>query len=131
MMEEVCKDVQKEPKLNELTGETFNLKSTNIENDARLDISARSFWGRGTKAFVDVRVFNPIAKSYRSQSLAAAPLSNQNQKKREYNQRMLDVEHGSLTSLIFSVFGGMSRECSTFYKRLAQLIADKPDQGSK
>ena len=128
LMTEVCKDVQVEPKFTELSGERFPLKSTNIENDSRLDISARSLWGRGTKAYIDVRVFNPTAKCYQNQSLAAAYVSNEKQKKREYNQRVIEVEHGSFTPVVFSCFGGMSRECSAFYKRLAQMISDKRDQ---
>ena len=32
LLEEVCKDVQTEPKLAELTGEKFKLRSTNTQN---------------------------------------------------------------------------------------------------
>ena len=49
-------------------------------------------------------------------------------KKRAYNERILNIEHGSFTPLVFSIQGGMSRECQVFYKRLSQLIAEKRDE---
>ena len=93
-----------------------------------MDISARGLWGGGTRAFLDVRVYNPLALSYQNQSLSAAYCQNEKQKKREYNQRVIDVEHGSFTPLVFSCFGGMRKEYSVFYKRLAILICEKRDQ---
>ena len=44
LLKEVCKDVVVEPKLQALIGETFESKSAIIDDDARLKISARSFW---------------------------------------------------------------------------------------
>ena len=34
-------------------------------------------------------------------------------------------EHGTFTPLIFSINGGLSRETSTFYSRVAELLAIK------
>ena len=56
-MSEVCKDAQREPTLLPLSGETFNLRPTNIASEARLDISARGIWNSVDKTFFDVRVF--------------------------------------------------------------------------
>ena len=44
--------------------------------------------------------------------------------KREYNQRILQVVHGSFTSLVLSCFGGMSRKCSRFYSHTAERFAN-------
>ena len=85
---------------------------------------------RGSRAFFDVRVFNPLAQCYSRSTLKAAHKSNENSKKREYNQRILEVEHGSFTPLVFSCFGGMSVECSNFYNRVAEKIAEKRDIAS-
>ena len=39
-------------------------------NDARVDIVAENFWCRNRqKSYLDVRVFNPFAKSYVKESL--------------------------------------------------------------
>ena len=109
LLNEVCIDVKEEPLLQEITGEIFNFKSTNTDKDARVDVSARNFWMRGQKAFCDVRVFNPLAKCYRTKTLDSIHLSNEREKKRKYGQRILEVDHGTFTPLVFSCFGGMSR----------------------
>ena len=44
-----CNDVEIEPELTPLTGERFNLKTTNTSDEARADVSARGFWTRGKK----------------------------------------------------------------------------------
>ena len=76
-------------------------------------------------AFLDVRVFNPSAKRYAKMELTKAYESNEKEKKRLYNERILQVEHGSFTPLVFSATGGMGRECKKFFARLAEMIADK------
>ena len=40
LMDEVCHDVELEPKLQPLEGETFDNKTTTTEDEARLDIKA-------------------------------------------------------------------------------------------
>ena len=64
LLSEVCNDVAIEPLLTPLTGETFRYKSANVEEHARLDVSARGVWMRGSRAFFDVKVFNPLALTY-------------------------------------------------------------------
>ena len=124
-LSEINKNVEVEPLLTPLTGEKFDTKSANLSDEARLDVVTQGFWERGRKAFVDVRVFNPLAKSYSNQSLSVSHRRNENQKKREYADRILQVEHASFTPLVFTCFGGMSTECQMFYKRLSQLIYEK------
>ena len=125
LLSEVCKDVAVEPLLTPLTGEKFTLKSANKYDHARLDVSARGIWIKGSRAFFDIRVFNPFAQTYSDQTLQAAHKSNENAKKREYAERILNVEHGSFTPLVFSCMGGMSTECSHFYNRVADKISEK------
>ena len=127
ILSEICKDVAVEPLLTPLTGEKFTLKSANTDDHARLDVSARGVWIKGNRAFFDVRVFNPLAQTYNNQTLKAAHKTNENGKKREYGERILNVEHGSFTPLVFSCFGGMSRECSHFYNHVADKISEKRD----
>ena len=114
-----------EPTLASLTGETFQVASSNTSDEARSDISARGFWIRGQTAFAVIRVFNPQAKSHLNQNLPAIHKKNENEKKRIYNKRINNVDHGSFTPLVFSCFGGMSRECSRYYSQAAERIADK------
>ena len=124
-LKEVCLDVEEEPLLQEITGEVFQAKTTKIEKDARLDVAARGFWMRGQRAFCDIRVFNPLAKCHRSKPLTKVHEINEKEKKVKYANRVLEVDQGSFTPLVFSCFGGMSRECSFFFKRLAEKLAEK------
>ena len=122
LIKDVCHDVQVEPHLQILTGEVLT-SSVNSSDEARLDISARGFWQRGQRAFHDVRVFNPFAKSHLNQKLDTAFRSNEN--KRQYNQRVLEVEHGSFTPLIFTPYGGNSKETERFLAELALKLSGR------
>ena len=61
----------------------------------------------------------------RSTDLSSVYRRHEQAKKREYGQRIREVERGVFTPLVFSTTGGMGREASTFYKRLADMIAQK------
>ena len=111
--------------LHEITGEVFQAKTTKTEKEARLDVAARGFWMRGQNLYSDIRVFNPLAKCYCKNSLAKIHEKHEKEKKVKYATRVIEVEHGSFTPLIFSCFGGMSRECAAFCKRLAEKIGEK------
>ena len=121
LLREVCKDVQVEPALLPLTGQQFG-RSANHQDMARLDVSARGLWGPMEKAFFDVRIFHPNADSNRSRSLPQLYNSHENEKKRTYNDRIINVEHATFTPLVFSTSGGESPECLRFHKRLASLL---------
>ena len=69
MLDMVCYDVEVEPVLQVLTGESLE-RGANTAPDARLDIHARGVWERQRSAFFDVRVFHPNADSYLSKSIA-------------------------------------------------------------
>ena len=126
IMNDVAHEVETEPHLQSLTGEILDTGS-NLENEARLDIAARSFWLENEKAFFDVRVFNPFAKTHLRSNLDAVFQNNENQKKIEYNDRVIKVEHGSFTPIVMSSCGGCGVETSRFVKRLAELVANKKD----
>ena len=124
LLKEVCKDIRVEPQLQQLTGEILH-PSTITGNEARLDICARGFWQAGQMAFSDVRVFNPTAKRYVNQVISKTYGVNKKEKKKLYNERILQIEHGSFTPLVMSATGGMDRECKKFYARLAEMISYK------
>ena len=102
MLNEVCRNVAKEPTLQPLTGE--NLNRTAITTDeSRVDISARDFWTRGQQAFFDVRVFNPFAKHHVNKTITKSFDLNEREKKRAYNLRVQEVEQGSFTPFVTTV----------------------------
>ena len=83
-----------------------------------------------THFLITVRVFYPNASSNCSSTTTTAYRKHETSKKREYAQRVRDVEHGVFTPLAFSATGGMGREAATFYKRLADGILRKPSKSS-
>ena len=125
LLTEICHNVATEPLLQPLTKESFAHRSANTQPNARLDIHARGFWNAGQDAFFDDRGFYPNASSNRSMTSTAAYHKHELTKKREYTQRVRDVEHGVFTPLILSATGAMGREATTFYKRLADGISRK------
>ena len=52
----------------------------------------------------------------------------ENEKKNKYNRRIMEVEHGTFTPLIFTTTGVMGSECTKFYKALAMRISEKKDE---
>ena len=122
MLEEVTSDVKVELALQPLSGEEIK---GNQSDEARSDISAKGFWIRGQRAFFDIRVFDPNAQRHQSKTLRKCYEINEQEKKREYSSRILNVEQGTFTPLVFSAAGGLGRECSMFVKKLIQLISIK------
>ena len=49
-------------------------------------------------------------------------------KRREYQDRILNVEHGSFSPLIFSIAVGMGPTASVVFRRLASLLSAKRDE---
>ena len=128
LLTEVCNDVSIEPGLQPVPSDTLTGATANHQDGARLDIAANSFWG-GTyeRTFFDVRVFNPHAPSNRHTTLSSCYRKHEQIKKRAYEQRCREVEHASFTPLVMSATGGLANEASTFYKRLASMLASKWD----
>ena len=68
-----------------------------------------------------------IMRMRKRQTFEAAYKKHEDEKKRTYGQRILEIEHGVFTPLVLSTSGGMGREAQTFYKRLADLLSLKRD----
>ena len=114
LLTEVCSQVAVEPELQPVSQQDYPA-SANIQDGARLDIAMNGFWGgRSERCFVDVRVFNPLAASNASSSLASCYRRHENIKKRAYAQRIREEEHASFTPLVMSASGGLAHEASDF-----------------
>ena len=97
-----------------------------MEDNARLDVKAQGFWGINRQcAYFDVRVFNPYAPTNCNQTIAASYRHHENEKRRAYEKRVVEVEHGSFTPIVMSSTGGWGPSAMIMYKRLASLIATK------
>ena len=122
LLKETCNDVETEPQLQELNGE--NVGGLTGDN-AKPDVRARGFWRDGQNAFFDVRITNTNAPSQIHMTTDKIFEKHEKEKKRQYSKRIMNIEHGTFTPLVFSVHGGMARECSIFHKYLADKIASK------
>ena len=123
---EICPNVRTEPQLDSLTGEIFPLATTSTADEARVDIQAGSFWGnsRFETALFDVRVFNPFAESNRSSSSTSSTYrKHERQKRRQYEQRVREVDNSSFCPLVFSSSGGAGPAATVFLKRLAPRLS--------
>lgn len=109
----------------EVNGEGLRERTANIQKEARLDSSALGFWTPCQRVFFDVRVFNLHAQRYRRSEIKRCFQMNEREKKRQYNERVLQIENGTFTPLVFAANGAMAKECKAFYKRLADMIAEK------
>ena len=84
-------------------------------------------------AFVFVRKrsgkkINPNADSYKNLTLEQIYKLHENDKKRLYSSRVLEVEQGTFTPLVFTTTGSMSDECQHYHSRLAELLAVKKQE---
>lgn len=105
LLTEVCHDVCIEPHLQPVTGEALSGATAISTEGARLDVAASGFWGGcHERAFFDVRVFNPLAQS-NNQPLATCYRKHENLKKRAYDQRVWEIEHGTFTPPVLSLSG--------------------------
>ena len=102
----VCYDVEVEPGVQPVSGEELN-RGANQSHDARLDVYARGFWERQRSAYFDIGVCHPHADSYKDLTLKQLYKQQENEKKRKYVSRILEVEQGTFTPLVFSATGVM------------------------
>ena len=63
--------------------------------------------------------------SYRDKKPEKIYELKEREKKYAYNQRVIQVEKGTFTPLIFSTTGGMGPEASKYHKRVAEMISKK------
>ena len=127
ILQAVCTDVEVEPVLQEVTGKCCR------------GAPARPL----TRGWISVRGASGRENSLRSLMLGYATLTQTHTrisprsrftsftrmiKKRLYSSRVLEVERGTFTPLVFTTTGGMSNECQRYHSRLAELLAVKKQE---
>ena len=126
LMKEVCQDVRIEPEL--LPIESEGIRHGNTADKARLDVCGIGVWGAYEKTFLDIRVMHPNSASYMNKPLKDVYVAHEKEKKRAYLERVLQVEKGTFTPIVFSTFGGTGKEADRHHKRIATLIAAKRNE---
>lgn len=66
-----------------------------------------------------------VCMYYRGKSLSSCYNRLEGSKCREYQDRIINVEHGSFSPLVFTTSGGMGPSSKIVYKRLASLLSLK------
>ena len=84
---------------------------------------AGGFWTPAVTAFFDVRVTHVNSRSNKSKYTATIFKGQENEKKRKYSQRVMDVEMGTFTPLVFGTNGGMVLHCQNFLRTLANKLS--------
>ena len=122
---EVCRDVQTEPRLLPVNNEEVD--GTKADG-ARPDVSSRGLWSPFQRTFYDVRVLHPNCSSYKDKSMEAIYKMHEDKKMNFYNSRVIMVEKGTFTPLVYTTFGGWSPLATRYHKRLAELISRKRNE---
>ena len=66
-----------------------------------------------------------MARSYKNKPLRSTYGDLERLKRRSYEQRVREIEHGTFTPLIFSASGGLGKAAHLTYCRLASLLSAK------
>ena len=75
-------------------------------------------------SFFDIRLTNTNVRSQEHLPVSAILKKHEKEKKRAYNSRIMNVEHGTFTLLVFSLKGGEDPETSMAHKHIAQKKAE-------
>ena len=122
MLSKIINDVETEPELQAITSEIIEGLSRNV---SRPDIRARGVWRAGQNASFDVNMTNTHSPSQIYITTESVLKKHDQEKKRNYNRRIMNIEVGTFTPLVFSTSGGMGNECSIFHKDIAERLAIK------
>ena len=95
MREAGCVDVRIEPGLLECDTDSSLSHRTNIQPNARLDISARGIFGTYERTFCDVRVTHPNCPSNVFKPIDDIYKEHETAKRKEYEERVRQTEKGS------------------------------------
>ena len=82
-----------------------------------------------SKRFFDIRVTNADAASQKERTVKSILKKHELEKKRSYNTRIMEIDHGTFTPLVLTTKGVMGHECDVFHKSLAEKLSRK--QGEK
>ena len=123
LLAEACPDVAVEPVLPPVSDDVFTAASTNTALDAWANIRARGFWTRAQNAFFDIRVFHPDARSYKNKDVQTLLRQYESRKRLEYAERIVNVDCGTFTPLVFSTANSAVPKCLRSLKRLCGLLS--------
>ena len=125
LLQRLYNDVEIEPCLQPVEGEQV---PGLVGDDSKPDIIARSVWREGQNAYFDICVTNTNSATQKNVSIEKVLKKHELRKKRAYNRRIMEIEHGTFTPLIFALNGGVGIECSRFHNHIAERLSVKTNE---
>ena len=122
LQREVCRDVVTEPALIPLDNE--EIVGTNADRAAP-DVSSRGLWSTFERTFFDICVTHPNSPTYDKKDMKQIYDLHEVRKMKKYNNRIIQVEKGTFTPLIYSTSGGWGPQATRYHKRLAEKLSHK------
>ena len=122
LQREVCRDVAIEPALIPLDNE--QITGTDADRAAP-DVSSCGLWSTLERTFYDVCVTHPNSSTYDGKTMKQIYHLHEARKMKKYNNRIIQVEKGTFTPLIYTTSGGWGPQATRYHKRLAELISLK------
>ena len=110
LQREVCRDVVTEPALIPLDNE--EIVGTNADRAAP-DVSSRGLWSTFERTFFDISVTHPNSPTYDKKDMEQIYKAHETRKMKKYNNRIIEVEKGTFTPLIYSTNGGWGPQDTT------------------
>ena len=115
---QACHGIATKTYLQRLSGESLSYHSAITKDDAQLDIEKYGLWRvRFKKAFVDVWVLSPRAQLNYHVLLQFMYLKHEQERTRQYYQRVCDFEHACRRLLRFLI-----QACSSYESLLATCM---------
>ena len=75
-----------------------------------------------------LRVTHVNSRSNQGKHTATIFKEQENEMKRKYNQRVMDVEMGTFTPVVFGTNEGMGLDCQNFLRTLANKLSSKHNE---
>ena len=83
-------------------------------------------WERRRSAFFDIRVCHPNGDSYRDLTPKQIYKKHENEKKRQYAERVMEIEQGTFTPPVCTTTGGMAKvQCIFRHRTLCDTMLER------
>ncbi|XP_037781007.1 uncharacterized protein LOC119577475 [Penaeus monodon] len=119
MLSEVSRDIRVEPPLIPTGGRNFSLQSTNPPTTLTWTSVQADFGHGGSEPSLIYASPTPWPQA------TARKQKHENDKIREYGERVREIEQGTFTPLVFTTSGGIAPRAVTFYSCLGQKLSEK------
>lgn len=105
--------------------------AVNIRDDNLVDISLRGFWNTGQQEFYDTIVFYSNTRLYCNVDIQKYYGLNERERKKAYNERMLNMEQRTLVSIVLKFNQKIGRDSQIFYRTISSKTSQDTQEIEK